>query len=134
MPTKKTKKPAPAAKQRKDFGAPIDVYFAKFDGETRKTLDVLKGLVSAAVPKAQSAIKWGMPVWTLGGTKMVCALRATKTGVGLMVSGPPELFDDPEGLLEGSAQNMRQLKVASAAGIPKKQVMTWLNAAAARTE
>ncbi|MGV3623964.1 MAG: DUF1801 domain-containing protein [Archangium sp.] len=122
------KKPTP----RKDFGAPIDAYFAKFDGEQRKILDTLKALITAAVPKAEAAIKWGMPMWTLNGTKMICALRATKSHVGLLVSGPPELFDDPDQLLEGSAQNMRQLKVTASGEIPKKLVTAWVKAAAAK--
>lgn len=134
MATKKTtaKKPKAAPKKRDDFGAPIDVYFAKFDGEQRKILDALKALISSAVPKAAATIKWGMPMWTLDGSKIVCALRATKSHVGLLVSGPPERFDDPDGLLEGSAQNMRQLKVTASGEIPKKQVTGWLKAAAAK--
>lgn len=126
--TKKVTKAAP--KKRDDFGAPIDVYFAKFDGEQRKLPDALRELISTNVPKATAAIKWGMPMWTLDGSKMVCALRATKSHVGLLLSGSPEKFVDPDELLEGDAQNMRQLKLKSLADLPKKQVTAWLKAAA----
>ena len=130
MATKKKaapKKPAP----RKDFGAPVETYLAKFDGEQRKILDALHALIVAAAPKASGALKWGMPMWSES-TKMVCALRVTKTGVGLLLSGPPEIFVDPDGVLEGEAQNMRQLKVTSVKELPKKQITTWLKAAAAK--
>lgn len=129
-PRMATKKAAP--KKRDDYGAPIDEYFAKFDGEQRKILDALRALITSAVPKATAAIKWGMPMWTLDGSKIVCALRATKAHVGLLVSGPAERFDDPDQRLEGSAQNMRQLKLTTVADIPKKHVTAWLKAAAAK--
>ncbi len=125
MATKK--KPAP----RKDFGAPVETYLAKFDGEQRKILDALHALIKANAPKATGALKWGMPMWREG-TKMVCALRVTKTGVGLLLFGPPALFVDPEGLLEGEAQNMRQLKLTSLKDLPKKQVTAWLKVVASK--
>lgn len=131
-PTKTKQQPAAAAKKpgpRADLGAPIEGYFDRQPPPTRKILDAFRALIDAAVPGAQAAIKWGMPMWTLQG-QMVCALRVTRAHVGLIVSGPPERFDDPDGRLEGEGKMGRQLKVTEVAEIPKKQVTAWLKAAA----
>lgn len=49
------------------------------------------------------------------------------------MSGEPSAFKDPKGLLEdGSAKNMRQLKVTSLADLPKKDVEGWLTVAASK--
>lgn len=119
---------APA--RRADFGSPVDSYVEKQKGEPQAILVALRKLVEAAMPKATSAIKWGMPVYELNG-KMAAAMRVTKAGVALILSGDPASFKDPKGLLEeGSAKNMRQVKVTSLDTIPRKEIVEWLKVAA----
>ena len=53
--------------RREDFGAPIDGYFAKQSPHLREILETLRTLVEEAAPDASAALKWGMPVYTVGG-------------------------------------------------------------------
>jgi hypothetical protein len=116
--------------RRADFGTPIDAYIEKHKGEPREILEALRALVVKAMPKAESMMKWGMPVFMLG-NRMAAALRVTKAGVGLIMNGDPSAFKDPKGLLdEGAAKNMRQIKVAKLAELPKKEIEGWLKVAA----
>jgi hypothetical protein len=78
-PTIAKKKP-PAPKKygrRADLGAPIEGFFAKQQPHLRPILEELRKLVEAAAPDATSAIKWGMPFYTVGG-QMMCALAGFK--------------------------------------------------------
>jgi hypothetical protein len=116
--------------RRADFGAPITAYIEKQNGEQREILEALHALVVKAMPRAQSMMKWGMPVFMLG-DRMAAALRVTKAGVGLIMNGEPSAFKDPKGLLDqGDAKNMRQIKVARLADLPKKEIEGWLKVAA----
>jgi hypothetical protein len=79
QPTKTMKKPAAPKKyeRRADLGAPIDGFFAKQQPHLRPILEELRKLVEEAAPDATSAIKWGMPFYTVGG-QMMCALAGFK--------------------------------------------------------
>ena len=130
--TKKTATKKTAAKamaRRDDFGTSIDAYFEKQKGEQREILDALRALVVKAMPKAESMMKWGMPVFMLD-DRMAAALRVTKAGVGLIMNGEPSAFKDPKGLLDqGDAKSMRQIKVPRLADLPKKEIEGWLKVA-----
>jgi hypothetical protein len=117
----------PAA--RADLGAPIDGFFAKQPAPLRPVLEELRKMVEEAAPEAESSIKWGMPFFTLGG-EMMCALGGHKSHVNLILSGPPDAFDDPEGRLEGAAKTGRHLKLRSLADLPRPAVRRWLRTAA----
>jgi hypothetical protein len=125
-----TKRTAPAKPGRRaDLGAPIDGFFAKHPPALRAVLEELRTLVEAAAPDATSSIKWGMPFFTLDGA-MMCALGGHKTHVNLILSGPPEAFDDPNGRLDGTAKIGRHLKLRSVDEIPRADVRRWLRVAA----
>jgi hypothetical protein len=137
-PTKKpTQKKLPkraAAKKpaaRKDFGAPIDGFFAKQPPQLRAILDELRGLIEAAAPDASSSIKWGMPFYTLDGT-MMCALGGHKAHVNLILPGPEGTYDDPHGRLQGESKNGKHLKLTTVDELPRVAVRKWLKTAAAR--
>jgi hypothetical protein len=114
---------------RADLGAPIDGFFAKQPPPQRSILEELRGLVEEAVPGAESAIKWGMPFYTLGGAP-VCALTAHKSHVNLVLAGPPGTFDDPDGLLTGDGKTGRHLKLTHLDELPRATVLAWLRTAA----
>lgn len=130
---KTTKKPSAPKKyeRRADLGAPIDGFFAKQQPHLRPILEELRQLVEAAAPDATSAIKWGMPFYTVGG-QMMCALAGFKGHVNLILSGPPGTFADPDGRLEGDAKTGRHLKLRSLDELPRAAVRGWLRAAANR--
>jgi hypothetical protein len=121
---------AAAPARRADFGTSVDAFVAKQKGELRDVLVALRKLVEEAMPKATSAIKWGMPMYEVNG-KMAAALRVTKSYVSLILAGDPASFKDPKGLLaEGVAKGGRHLNVATLADLPTKEVKAWLKIAA----
>jgi len=122
------KAPAKLGK-RADFGKPIVGFFARQPPALRPILEELRRMVDEAAPDAASSIKWGMPFYTVDGA-MMCALGAHKAHVNLILSGPPEAFDDPEGRLSGDGKTGRHLKLTSLADLPRGRVKEWLRAAA----
>lgn len=128
----KTERAAPAAKwgPRADLGAPVEGFFARQPPALRAILEVLRAEVERVAPEAASAIKWGMPFYTLKG-EMMCALAAHKAHVNLILAGPPGTFDDPEGRLDGSGKTGKHLKLQALAELPRSAVRGWLKAAAA---
>ena len=119
------RKPAP----RKDYGAPVDGFFAKQPPALKPILDELRRLVETAAPTATASLKWGMPFYQLDGQTM-CALAGFKAHVNLILSGPPEAFADPDGRLDGDGETGRHLKLRSLDDLPRAAVQRWLKIAA----
>ncbi len=119
------KKPAPRA----DYGAPVDGFFSKQSPHLRSILEELRKLIGEVAPDAQSAIKWGMPFYTLDGG-MMCATSAHKSHVNLVLSGPPDAFSDPAGRLSGEGKTGRHLKLTTLDELPRDAVRGWLRTAA----
>jgi hypothetical protein len=130
-PAAPKKKPVKKMGPRADFGAPVDGFFARQPPALRPILDELRAMVAEAAPDATSSLKWGMPVYTVGG-EMFCALAGFKAHVNLILSGPQGTYADPDGLLEGEGTTGRHLKVRSLEGLPRAAVRGWLRAAVKR--
>jgi len=116
---------------RADLGAPVDGFFAKQPAPLAAILAELRRLVREAAPEATSALKWGMPFYTVGGETM-CAIAAFKSHVNLILPGPPGTYADPDRLLEGDGKTGRHLKLRSRDELPVTAVRGWLRIAAAR--
>ena len=129
-PAKPGKKFAARPGPRADLGAPVDGFFLKQPPALRAILDQLRQLVEQEVPRAESAIKWGNPFYSLDGTT-ICALSAHKSHVNLILAGPPRSFDDPNGRLTGEGKTGRHLKLTHVDQVPHDEVRAWLRAAAA---
>jgi hypothetical protein len=132
------KKAPPAAKtstkkfgRRADLGAPVDGFFAKQPPHLRPILDLLRTMVETAGPEATSAIKWGMPFYSIE-KNMMCALAGFKAHVNLILPGPPGTYRDPDGHLEGDGKTGQHLKVRPLDQLPRATVQGWLATAAAR--
>jgi hypothetical protein len=128
--SKPGKKVAARPGPRADLGAPVDGFFLKQPPALRAILDELRQLVEQEVPRAESAIKWGNPFYSLDGATL-CALSAHKSHVNLILAGPPGSFEDPQGRLTGEGKTGRHLKLTSADQIPHDEVRGWLRKAAA---
>lgn len=116
--------------RRADYGMPIGPYFEALPADKRAPLEQLRAIVEATVPEAQSSLKWGSPFYTIDG-KLLCAMGALKNEVALSIYGPPEIFEDPGGLLQGKSPEYRVLKVRDGSEIDAASVARWLRAAAA---
>ena len=117
------------AARRADFGAPIDGFFARQPAHLRAILESLRKLIEEAAPDATASLKWGMPVYAVGGA-MMSALAAFKSHVNLILAGPPGTFEDRDGLLEGEGKTGRHLKLRSIEELPRDAVRGWLRTAA----
>ncbi|HEY0714048.1 MAG TPA: DUF1801 domain-containing protein [Polyangia bacterium] len=115
---------------RADFGRPIDEFFTRQAPPLRAICEELRRLIEEAAPDAESSLKWGMPFYSVNGG-MMCAIGGHKAHVNLILSGPPDAFDDPEGRLTGDAKTGRHLKLQSMDELPAEAVKDWLQTAAA---
>lgn len=116
---------------RADFGKPIEGFFAKQPANLRAILEALRELANEAAPDATTALKWGMPFYSIDGA-MMCALGAHKAHVNLILTGPPDAFPDPKGRLSGEGKTGRHLKLTSIDELPRAEVRQWLKIAAER--
>jgi hypothetical protein len=114
--------------RRATSGAPIDGFFAKQPPHLRAILEALRGLVEEAAPEATAALKWGIPVYTRGGS-MMCALGGHKSHVNLVLAGPPGAFADPGQRLEGAGKTGRHLTLRTIDDLPRDAVRGWLRTA-----
>jgi hypothetical protein len=119
----------PMVKRRDDYGAPIDGFFAKQPPATRTILETLRTMIAKAIPDAIAALKWGMPMYTIGGA-FVCGLGGHKAHVNLILAGPPGTFADPEKRLTGEGKTGRRLTLRTLEDLPRGSVQKWLRAAA----
>jgi hypothetical protein len=103
-------------------------YFAQQAPDKRALLERLHAIVVKTLPDALVAIKWGVPVYEVGGKK-VCALASFKDHVGLNLFASPSVLADPKKKLEGEGKTSRMLKVRAASDIDPASIKRWLNAA-----
>jgi hypothetical protein len=120
MPAKKTT-------AKKDAAAP---YIAAQPANKRVLLAKLRALVAKGAPSAVPEIKWGVPIYAIGG-KNICALAAFKDEVAINFFAPPSALADPKKKLEGAGKGNRMLKVRTAADIDSASILRWLKAAVA---
>jgi hypothetical protein len=90
---------------------------------------VLRQIVEKAVPEATASLKWGMPVYAVGGKNFV-SLGGHKAHVNLVFWGAPEIFEDPQRRLTGDGPSGRILRLTGVGEIPKADVTRWVKAAA----
>ena len=126
---KTAKAAARTAPRRADYGLPIDGFFAKQPPHLRAILEALRELIDEAAPDAQSSLKWGMPLYTIGGA-MMCGLGGHKSHVNLILVGSPGAFIDPDRLLSGKGRGSRHLQLRTMEALPRAAVRKWLHAAA----
>lgn len=88
----------------------VEEYIAGLEDWQAEIASDLRLIVREAAPGASEAIKWAQPVYEESGP--VCYFKAFKTSVNFGFWRGAQL-DDPEGILEGSGEKMRHVKVAS---------------------
>jgi hypothetical protein len=86
----------------------LDDYIAGLEGWQAEVASSVREIVRGAAPEAEEGIKWAQPVWETNGP--FCYMKAFKNSVNFGFWRGVEL-DDPHGLLEGSGQKMRHVKL-----------------------
>ncbi len=123
------RKPSSTHPRRADLGAATDSFFEKLEPERREAALLLRDVVRKAAPDAAEAIKWGMPVFSLGG--LLCYIAARKGCVTLGFYEAGTSLSDPDGLLEGTGKRMRHVNVARKSDVRRALFAKWVREAAA---
>lgn len=104
-------------------------YIAEQTPEKRVLLEKLRALVIKTLPDATVALKWGVPIYQVGG-KNVCALASFKEEVAVNFFAKPSALADPKKKLSGAGATQRMLKVRTAKDVDAASIQKWLKAAA----
>lgn len=107
-----TKKKSPKA------GMTVAAYCSKLPLLQRGVAEALRKLVAKEAPEATASVKWSQPVFEQGGP--LAYLRPAGAHVTFGFWRGAELAD-PEGLLEGSGERMRHVKLASVADVKARE-------------
>lgn len=100
-------------------GATIAGYIAKLEPWQATLVRSVCTAVEKAGPKLSSGIKWGQPVFEQGGP--VCYVKAFRSAVNFGFWRGIEL-KDPKGVLEGSGEKMRHIKLSKGATLNEAAV------------
>jgi hypothetical protein len=88
----------------------VDGYIAGLEGWKADVVARVRRIVLEAAPEAKESIKWAQPVYEINGP--FCYMKAFKHSVNFGFWRGVEL-EDPEGLLQGSGEKMRHVKLTS---------------------
>ncbi len=88
----------------------VDAYIAQLEGWQGKIVSDVRKIVLAAVPEAEEAIKWAQPVYSVNGP--FAYIKAFKSSVNFGFWRGVDI-DDPGGLLQGSGEKMRHVKLTN---------------------
>jgi hypothetical protein len=105
----------------------VDEYVKSLDDWQAEIVTTLRQQVKKSVPDAVEAFKWAQPVYEVNGP--FCYIKAFSKYVNFGFWRGVDL-DDPDGVLEGSGDRMRHVKLSSAKDIRKKVLQDFLRAAA----
>jgi hypothetical protein len=86
----------------------VDEYIAGLDGWQKDVATQVRGIVTGAAPEAKESIKWAQPVYEENGP--FSYFKAFKNSVNFGFWRGIDI-DDPKGLLEGSGDKMRHVKL-----------------------
>ena len=121
-----TKKPA-AKLSARERGVTVEDYVGGLPAERREVVQRLSALVRKIVPAATASIKWGQPVFEHHGPLIWMKSTASHVGFGFWRGAE---LPDPVGVLEGTGDRMRHVKIRSATDIDDKVLGALIRAAA----
>ncbi len=96
----------------------VDGYIAGLESWQAEIISQVRGIVLQAAPQAKESIKWSQPVYESGGP--FAYMKAFKKAVNFGFWRGVDL-DDPKGVLEGSGEKMRHVKLTSLRDIDAAQ-------------
>jgi hypothetical protein len=96
----------------------VDGYIAELESWQAEIVSQVRGIILQAAPQARESIKWAQPVYESGGP--FAYMKAFKKAVNFGFWRGIDL-DDPKGILEGSGEKMRHVKLTSLEDIDAAQ-------------
>lgn len=106
----------------------IDEYTKGLGDWRGEVVGELDALIRRAAPNATGSIKWAQPVYEQDGP--FAYLKAFSTTVNFGFWRGADL-SDPDGLLEGTGDRMRHVKIRSAEDVDKSRFAAWVKEAVA---
>ena len=98
----------------------LEDYIKDQEKDKRDIVKELVSIVEKAAPKGEQGIKWAQPVfWDDNGP--FCFIRAHKNHVNIGFWRGAEM-KDPKGLLEGTGEKMRHIKITGLKDIDKSAI------------
>lgn len=104
----------------------VDDYIRSLDGWQVEVVSELRGVVQDAAPEAHEAIKWAQPVYEINGP--FCYIKAFKEHVNFGFWRGVDV-DDPAGLLQGTGEKMRHVRITDAGDIQKDVFQEYVRSA-----
>jgi hypothetical protein len=99
----------------------VDEYIKSLDESKGAIVARARAIILAAAPEAKESIKWAQPVFEKGGP--FAYIKAFKNSVNFGFWRGIEL-DDPAGLLQGTGEKMRHIKLTSLEDIQEEAFAT----------
>lgn len=96
----------------------VDGYISGLESWQAEIVSQVRGIILQAAPQARESIKWAQPVYESGGP--FAYMKAFKKAVNFGFWRGIDL-DDPKGILEGSGDKMRHVKLTSLEDIDAAQ-------------
>jgi hypothetical protein len=95
----------------------VDAYIAQLGGLQAEIVSSVRQIVLEAAPEAKETIKWAQPVYEINGP--FAYIKAFKSAVNFGFWRGSDL-QDPGGLLQGTGEKMRHVKLTSPKDIDEK--------------
>jgi hypothetical protein len=92
----------------------VDRYIAGLDGWKAETVSSVRQVILKTAPEAKESIKWAQPVYELNGP--FSYIKAFKNSVNFGFWRGVDI-EDPQGLLQGSGDKMRHVKLTGVSDI-----------------
>lgn len=107
-------------------GKAVDAYIAQLEIWQAEIVSEVRNIVLAAVPEAEEAIKWAQPVYSVNGP--FAYIKAFKSSVNFGFWRGVDI-DDPGGLLQGSGEKMRHVKLTNLDDVDQGAFTDFINQA-----
>ncbi len=106
----------------------VDEYIAGLGGWKTDVAARIQAIVTNVAPEAKESIKWAQPVYELNGP--FCYMKAFKNSVNFGFWRGVDL-DDPQGMLQGTGEKMRHVKLAGIEDIDDEAFAAYVKQAVA---
>jgi len=106
----------------------VDDYIDGLDGWQTDVADRVRDIINNVAPEAKESIKWAQPVYEVNGP--FCYMKAFKNTVNFGFWRGIDL-DDPQGLLQGTGEKMRHVKLAGLEDIDDQAFAAYVKQAVA---
>lgn len=101
-------------------------YIRKAPQEHQAIMEAVRALIHDTVGGVAEEYKWSRPVFRA--KRDFAYLQANKSHVNLGFYNGIEKLEDPKGILQGTGNTMRHIKLKHVAEIDRKQLRAWFTA------